>query len=64
MGRCMSPGMSTLLKTTWRHKSGQIQGKVIDLDPHNGRVVLKLDDGRVYRGRVNNLKAKWTQIDG
>jgi len=50
------------LNTKWRHNGGQIQGTVTEHNPKNGRVVLKLDNGRTYKGRIGNLKDNWTEI--
>jgi len=54
--------MSKLLKTKWRHKSGKLAGVVTEHNTTTGKVVLKLNNGRTYRGRVGNLKEKWIEV--
>ena len=53
-----------MIGTKWKHKTGNISGKVVEHNPKNGRVVLRLKDGKKYRGLIGNLKDKWEQTDG
>ncbi len=51
-----------MIGTIWQHKTGPLKGTVTEHDPKTGRVRLKLNNGRTYKGQVNNLKAKWQQV--
>jgi hypothetical protein len=47
----------------WKHRTGGIVGTLIKHNKKTGCVVLRLDDGRTYRGRIGNLKRKWERVE-